>query len=1001
MKKNIFGKSALLFLFSFLLSVVFAGAAEAKKIDLKNDSYVPGQLIIKFKAGQSPDGSFLAGRGLKSADKILKRYELKSRMKAALEASGEDRLYISEKTDASDLRSVLDMLNNDPRVEYAEPNYIIKANVIPNDPSFSSLWGMNNTGQTGGTLDADVDAPEAWNIQTGSASTVIGVIDTGIDYNHSDLAANIWTNPGEIPGNGIDDDSNGFIDDVHGWDFYNNDSNPMDDNGHGTHVAGTIGAVGNNGAGVAGVNWSVKIAALKFLNSSGSGSTVGAINAVNYANMMGFKVTSNSWGGGGFSQALYDAIAAANTNGDLFVAAAGNDGSNNDAVASYPASYDLPNIISVAATDHNDAIAYFSNYGLSSVDIAAPGVNIYSTTPGNTYGTKSGTSMATPHVSGVVGLVLAQFPSLDANGVKARILNGADPIPSLDGKILTGGRLNSYNALEEDSIPPSAISDLAATAASYNSVTLSWTAKGDDGDAGKANGYDIRYSSLPITDFNWDGAAKALGEPRPQTSGAPETFKVMGLSQNSVYYFAVKSIDNTGNVSGLSNLAEGTTTIPMLVFQDNMENGINGWTHGGANDNWAQGAITSGPGSAYSGSNAWATNPSGNYNLNNMNAWLSSPSFSLAGVTGAELDFQHYYGTEPYYDGGIVEISANGGVSWAEIYPVSGYPEAALSSGNPMGQVPAYSGNSGAGWHKAVFDLSNYDGTGDVRIRFRFGTDFSVANYPGWYMDDFEIYGNPPAANNKPIAVAGGPYTGLEGQSVAFDGSGSFDSDGNPLAYKWNFGDGNTLNGTSSLVNHVYSRGGVYNVTLIVNDGIIDSDPSAATADITEVNDAPIANAGSDQTVILGNIVTFNGSLSSDEEGPIASYYWDFGDGSSSIGAIVTHKYGAIGNFTATLTVTDAGGLTAQDTVLVTVSAADTVTVTKATYSSRRRELTVEAKSTQNGVAVLTLQGFGQMTYNSSLGLYQYKKRFVSNPGTVTVSSSLGGTVTRAVTLIK
>ena len=219
-----------------------------------------------------------------------------------------------------------------------------------------------------------------------SANVLVGVIDTGVDYNHPDLAANIWTNPGEIAGNGIDDDGNGYIDDVHGYDFVNNDGDPMDDNGHGTHFSGTIGGVGNNGIGVAGVNWNVKIMALKFLDSGGSGSTANAVAGVQYATMMGVDVTSNSWGGGGFSQALYDAIDAAGAANIAFVAAAGNNGANNDTSPAYPAAYDLPNIISVAATDDNDELASFSNYGAASVDLGAPGVDILSTLPGNQYG---------------------------------------------------------------------------------------------------------------------------------------------------------------------------------------------------------------------------------------------------------------------------------------------------------------------------------------------------------------------------------------------------------------------------------------------------------------------------------------------------------------------------------------------------------------------------------------------------------------------------------------
>ena len=284
---------------------------------------------------------------------------------------------------------------NDPRIAFIEPNYTFSvADTFPNDDRIGNLWGLHNTGQNGGSLDADIDAPEAWDLQTGSGEIVIGVIDSGIDYTHPDLANNIWTNPGEIPGNGIDDDENGYIDDVHGWDFVDDDPDPMDGNGHGTHVAGTIAAAGNNEIGISGVSWNANLMALRFLNNSGNGLSYHALLALEYATMMGADITNNSWIGESYSGAAQFAINQASNAGSLYVACAGNDRKDNDITPTYPASYLGNNVITVAATTNTDALSSFSNYGANSVDLGAPGSGILSTKTGGGYTTKSGTSMA-------------------------------------------------------------------------------------------------------------------------------------------------------------------------------------------------------------------------------------------------------------------------------------------------------------------------------------------------------------------------------------------------------------------------------------------------------------------------------------------------------------------------------------------------------------------------------------------------------------------------------
>jgi subtilisin family serine protease len=413
-------------------------------------SYKPGELLVRF-----------APKAARTQRSTAEKHEILSVLGGGIikrDYRIVPGLSVVKLPDGMTVQDALKTFNKANGILYAEPIYRVKAlSTFPNDPRFGGLWGMHNTGQTGGTPDADIDAPEAWDIGTGNGDIVVAVIDTGVDYTHPDLAANMWINPGEIPGNGIDDDNNGYVDDIYGYDFCNNDGDPMDDYFHGTHCAGTIGAVGNNGVGVAGVCWNVRIMALKFLSSEGSGYIDGAIACIEYSIDMGAKLSSNSWGGGGYDQALKDAIDAAGAAGMLFVAAAGNSNQNSDIYPLYPAAYDNPCIISVMATDHTDNKSWFSNYGPTSVDLGAPGTGILSTFPtyetdamvyyglSTNYETISGTSMATPHVAGACAFMWSMNPALSHLQVKQIILDTVDKLGALDGLCVTGGRLNLYS----------------------------------------------------------------------------------------------------------------------------------------------------------------------------------------------------------------------------------------------------------------------------------------------------------------------------------------------------------------------------------------------------------------------------------------------------------------------------------------------------------------------------------------------------------------------------
>ncbi|MEX2382364.1 MAG: S8 family serine peptidase [Opitutales bacterium] len=384
-----------------------------------------------------------------------------------------------------------------------EPDYLVYPATPANDPSFQNgdLWNLRNTGQNEGTRGADISATEAWDIRTDAGDIVIGVVDTGTRLTHEDLAGNLWVNPGEVV-DGTDSDGNGIVDDIHGFDAIEGSGNPEDEDGHGTHVAGIAGAVGNNGVGVTGVAWNVQLMTLRFLTNSG-GFTSDAIEAIDYGRVHGADILNNSWGGGFFSTPLRNAIARARDEGILFVAAAGNEGRDNDTTPLYPSSYDLDNIISVASSDRRDDQSGFSNYGATSVNLAAPGSSIRSTfsRSDSSYAVLSGTSMAAPHVSGALAILKAELPGKSAQELKARLLDGVDILPAFAEITTTGGRLNLLASLLDETVPrPGIISfaDFAATVgetAGELAITVNRTA-GSDG------AVSVRYETV-------DDSAKA------------------------------------------------------------------------------------------------------------------------------------------------------------------------------------------------------------------------------------------------------------------------------------------------------------------------------------------------------------------------------------------------------------------------------------------------------------------------------------------------------------
>ncbi|HQZ82812.1 MAG TPA: S8 family serine peptidase [Pyrinomonadaceae bacterium] len=447
---------------------------DVERVRRTNDDYqprantVPPEVLVRFKKGTTLEQ--------------IREIAFKNNDRVDDEIEAVNGLVVIDDLDDADAEAVAKQYSALSNVEYAEANITITLDEPiqkdaprdlvyrdaqpnqPNDPNFAEQWALNNLGQNGGTERADIDALKAWQVSKGSPDVVVAVLDSGVDYRHADLADNIWTRPDNVPR--YYDDELGSIEDTHGFDGTLIDggpaafekgmgtlqSDPMDDNGHGTHCAGIIGAVGNNGIGVAGVNWNVKIMPLKFLGRGGTGSTEKAIEAINYAidrkkAGVNIRVISASWGSTTNSRALKDTIKAAGDAGILFVAAAGNDGSNTDTWPHYPSSYKLPNLISVAAVDRNDALTSFSNFGVKTVDLAAPGKDILSTWLGDDYREISGTSMATPFVSGVAALLISQSPNISVKELRKKLLDSVDKRDDLKGKVATGGTLCAANAL--------------------------------------------------------------------------------------------------------------------------------------------------------------------------------------------------------------------------------------------------------------------------------------------------------------------------------------------------------------------------------------------------------------------------------------------------------------------------------------------------------------------------------------------------------------------------
>lgn len=514
---------------AILILLPHAASGQSDAAGSVDPGYRPDRILVRMKTGARKSALSLV-----QGQRLLRYYP-------------ETELQVIELPKGVAVLDALARYRASGSVLFAEPDYIIQGAELPNDPAFvnGAQWGMHNVGQNGGLTDADIDAPEAWAITRNASNIVVAVIDTGVRFTHEELAQNMWRNPREIPDNRRDDDGNGIIDDVHGLNAIDNSGVPNDEHGHGTHVAGTIGARGNNGKGGAGIAWSVQIMACKFLDGSNRGSIADAIECINYARVNGAHIINASWTAAKHSSALQFTINTTKNRGILFVTAAGNESANIDLNAVYPASYDLDNIVVVTGLSRNDALDLsYANFGALSVDIGAPGTSIFScwNSSDSSYRHLSGTSMAVPFVSGTLALMKNRYPTETHRQLIARLLASTDPVPSLSGKTVSGGRVNVRKALgitEPDVVVPTAPAPIAPPASPQSPSSIYLTVKPNaitevhvSGEAGRSYVLQVSTNCIDwsVVSTNRAGAdGKVLFTPRTSFNSRAQFFRTMSL----------------------------------------------------------------------------------------------------------------------------------------------------------------------------------------------------------------------------------------------------------------------------------------------------------------------------------------------------------------------------------------------------------------------------------------------------------------------------------------
>lgn len=567
---------------------------------------------------------------------------------------------------------------------------------VPNDLR-PEQWGLRNSNAPGGKIGADISATRAWTVTTGGGTQgpIIAVLDSGIDAYHEDLKANMWKNPHE-EADGQDNNKDGFVDDIHGLNAVDGSGNVIDEVGHGTHVAGIIGATGNNGLGVTGVNWETQLMAIKIADGDRV-SLVAAISGTLYAAEHGVRIANHSWGGSARNPILEDVMKSAPM---LHICAAGNSQRDSDQQPFYPAGFDAPNILSVGASAQDDSPLFFSNWGQNSVDLHAPGARIFSTLPVHGYDELSGTSMAAPHVSGVAGLIASKYPQATNEDIKNRLIYSTDPIEEMRRLSVSGGRLNAFKALEEDNVPPAEITDFILEKTNADGFTVSWNGVGDDGMEGVVSRYEL------IADFG--DKRERLAPEFPQAPGSRERFSFQTVPQDTERNFTLhlSAVDNVGNRSSSLSL-DGTIPKAEAPLSSDFDSEDNWVTDG----KWAK-TPEPGRGLVYTDSPEGAHEPGSDTSL-------TSPVFSLKGLKNSFLSFDAKMVTNEY-DFLFVEVNADG-KGWKNLSVLR------------RDKTPGY-----GEWGSYRFDLSPYDRSESFQVRFNY-EPAKTSKEDGVWIDNVKV----------------------------------------------------------------------------------------------------------------------------------------------------------------------------------------------------------------------------------------------------------------------